>query len=111
MGVDTSTAVSAVSLEEAKKHLRVEIDTDDDLIKSLCLAATQVAEHEMQRPIISREGEQGFGSKPEDVPAAIRQWVLLTVAHYYENREAAAPGSLAPLPFIDALLDPYRTWT
>lgn len=48
-------------------------------------------------------------SAAADVPATIRQWILLMVAHYFENREASVPGvSIAPLPFIAGLLDPYR---
>lgn len=42
------------------------------------------------------------------VPQAIKQWILLMVAHYYENREATVPGvNMTPLPFIGGLLDPY----
>ena len=49
MTIDTSTAVGAVSLEAAKEHLRVDWHGDDDLIRSLVLAATQMAAHELQR--------------------------------------------------------------
>lgn len=42
------------------------------------------------------------------VPQAIKQWILLMVGHYYENREATVPGvNMTPLPFISGLLDPY----
>lgn len=71
--IDTSTAKSAVTLEDAKLHLRVDHSADDALIEALCLSATQMAEHELQRGLISREGTVGYGAEPSDVPAAIRQ--------------------------------------
>ena len=47
-----------------------------------------------------------------DVPAAIKAWIMLHIGHLYENREATMPGvSILPLPFISALLDPYRVVT
>lgn len=110
MAIDTSTAPSAVSLEEAKHHLRVDSSDDDALIAGLCVACTQMAEHEIQHGLITREGTEGYGDTPEDVPAAIRQWILLHVGHYYEQRQAATAGSLSPLPFVSCLLDPFRTW-
>ena len=109
--IDTSTAKSAVTLEDAKLHLRVDHSADDALIEALCLSATQMAEHELQRGLISREGTVGYGAEPSDVPAAIRQWILMQVAHFYERRQAATQGELKKLPFVDALLDPYRTWS
>lgn len=108
--IDTKTAVSAVTLEEAKAHLRVDHGEDDSLIGSLCLACTQMAEHELQRPLITREGSEGYGSEPGDVPAAIRQWILLHVAYFYEDRSVAAEGTKSVIPRLSALLDPFRTW-
>lgn len=108
--IDTSTAKPAVTLEDAKLHLRVDHSADDALIEALCLAATQMAEHELQRGLISREGTVGYGETPADVPAAIRQWILLQIGHLYEHREATVEGSVTPLPNLHALLDPFRTW-
>lgn len=110
MSVDTKTAVSAVTLEAAKAHLRVDMTDDDDLISALCLACTQMAEHELERPLITREGSEGYGTDPSDVPAAIRQWILLHVGYYYENRQAAQTQAVTALPRLYSLLDPFRTW-
>lgn len=52
----------------------------------------------------------GFGSTAAAVPTPIKQWMLLHIGHYYKQREATAPGSLQPLPFLDSLLDEYRVW-
>jgi uncharacterized phiE125 gp8 family phage protein len=59
----------------------------------------------------------GYGATPEEVPAAIRQAVLMLVAHMYEAREGQAPqveyevqarvGTELP-PTVAVLLQPYR---
>lgn len=50
----------------------------------------------------------GYGAAAA-VPAAIKQWMLLMIGQYYENREGSVPGvTMTPLPFIAGLLDPYR---
>lgn len=110
MSVEVSTALPAVTLDEAKLHLRVESTADDDLISALILACTQMAEHELQRGLVTREGTEGYGDSPKP-SAAIRQWILVHVAYYYEHRTSATEGALSPLPFVSALLDPFRTWT
>jgi len=51
----------------------------------------------------------GFGEDPSSVPAAIRQAILLLVAHWYKNREAVAETSYAELPLgVRNLISPYR---
>lgn len=48
----------------------------------------------------------GYGSAAA-VPQEIKQWMLLHIANWYENRESAGERR-EMLPFVDALLDPYR---
>jgi uncharacterized phiE125 gp8 family phage protein len=53
----------------------------------------------------------GYGGAAANVPAGIRQWMLMRVATLYRNREEVAilsRGKVDPLPFVDCLLDPYR---
>jgi uncharacterized phiE125 gp8 family phage protein len=52
----------------------------------------------------------GYGDAASDVPAPIRQAVLLLIAHWYERREPIAIGSpeTAVPAAIAQLLDPYR---
>jgi uncharacterized phiE125 gp8 family phage protein len=52
----------------------------------------------------------GYGSAAINVPAPIRQAILLLVAHWYEHREPAEPGGPAMrIPeAVSALLAPYR---
>jgi uncharacterized phiE125 gp8 family phage protein len=53
----------------------------------------------------------GYGDAAADVPAPIRQALLLLVAHWYEQREPIEVGSpAARVPeAVSGLLDPYRT--
>jgi len=56
----------------------------------------------------------GYGLNPTDVPAGIRQWMLVRLTTLYEHREeveVVARGKLEPLPFIDGMLDPYTVLT
>ena len=52
----------------------------------------------------------GFGDAGEDVPAPIRQALLMLVAHWYEQREPVAFGTAATrIPdTVSELLAPYR---
>ena len=52
----------------------------------------------------------GYGNAAADVPAPIRQAVLLLVAHWYEHRSPVEEGTHpAPLPdMVSDLLAPYR---
>lgn len=52
----------------------------------------------------------GFGPAPEDVPAPIRQALLMLVAHWHEHRdpvEIGTPGVAIPAA-VSRLLKPYR---
>lgn len=51
----------------------------------------------------------GYGA-PQDVPATLRQAILLLIAHWYDNREAVTIGAAgAALPMaVDALIAPSR---
>lgn len=51
-----------ISLEQAKAHLRVVFDDEDDYISALILAARQMAEGRTNRTITQRIREQAFSS-------------------------------------------------
>ena len=53
----------------------------------------------------------GFGPAPADVPAPIRQAILLLIAHWHEHRSPLEDGAPAePLPpMVTELLAPYRS--
>lgn len=46
----------------------------------------------------------GYGDAATDVPKSIRQAILLTVGHWYQNREAVVEGTFKDLPFAVAAL-------
>lgn len=55
----------------------------------------------------------GYGTKSSDVPASIRQWILMNVANLYENRETetVANGKLTMVDLTtlaDGLIDDFR---
>lgn len=52
----------------------------------------------------------GFGAGVADIPAPLRQAMLLLAAHYYESREPIVVGTIVSrVPeTVDALLWPYR---
>ena len=52
----------------------------------------------------------GYGAAAQDVPAPIRQAILLLVAHWHEHREPVDIGaaSVRVPPMVGELLQPYR---
>lgn len=59
------------------------------------------------------EFSAGYGATAADVPAPIRQWILLMVGTLYENRETVVTQQgivSVSLGFTDRLLDTYRVF-
>ena len=54
--------------------------------------------------------DAGYGPAAS-VPEGLKSWIKLRVGSLYTHREEVAlltRGSIAPLPFLDGLLDPYQ---
>ena len=46
------------------------------------------------------------------VPETLKAWIKLRLATLYEHREQIALGvTVAEIPFVDHLLDPYKVWS
>lgn len=60
----------------------------------------------------------GYGTAASDVPAPIKQWILLAVADMYAHRNRSGEafstkgggGKAVPQDFAEGLLDPYRIY-
>lgn len=52
----------------------------------------------------------GYGTDPADVPAPLRQAILMLVAHWFETREAAVAGiAVGPVALgVERLIAPFR---
>lgn len=86
----------AVSLQEAKDHLRVSFDSDDDYIGDLIAAAEDY---------VAAVGV-GFDSP---VQPSVLHAIKLLVSHWYQNRDAAGAEPSTPIAFgVNALLAPFR---
>ena len=56
-------------------------------------------------------GQPGLNNSPGELPDGLKSWMLLRCDSLYSHRGETANtrGSIVPLPYIDRLLDPYRT--
>lgn len=105
-----------VNLDQAKVHLRVDHDEDDDDIQQKIEAASAAVVTYL------KSGADSFvdtsGAVVADVPQDVQFATLLLVGHFYKNREAQGDSPVPAaygygyLPLgVTALLYPYRTPT
>lgn len=111
---DTASATQTVGWDAASGS--VQRSTDGELIADLSSAPARIARaFGKVGPITLPEPaaltvnyRAGYGAAA-DVPKAIKQWMLLRIGSLYEQRQEVNVGNIVtPMPFIDALLDPYR---
>lgn len=97
--------MAVVTLDEAKAHLRIDHDAEDELIGTYLAAATQSAADFIHRPIPWTDGE----GAPVEVPAPVKAAILLILGDLYEHREGRFVGT-TPVdnPAVQMLLWPYR---
>ena len=86
-----------VGLDEAKQHLRVEHDEDDDILTTYLRQAQAAAEDYCR---VSFE---------EDAAEPVRLAILLMAAHFYERRDSSDGNAYATMmEAFHALLYPHR---
>lgn len=66
-----------ITLQEAKEFLRVDGDDEENLIASLIVAAQELTEDVLRRPL----------TELEPLPETVRQAMLIVVATLYEERQ------------------------
>lgn len=104
--------IEPVTLAEAKTHLRVAIDDDDDYISTLITAARQHVEDYQNRVYASYtigEGDKAVTVEAEIMPATVKVACLLLIGHFYDNRSAVSEKQMYEVPLtVKRLLDPHR---
>lgn len=92
-----------IDLDAAKSHLNVTTDADDAVITIQIAAAELWIGRWLPVPL----------AEMEEVPADLRQAVLMLVGHWYENREATIVGVNAEaIPFgVQEIIDAHREWS
>lgn len=97
--------MATVDLKLVKQHVRADDFADDDEYLTALLAA---AEEYVQKATNRTETEllELGGGK---LPPMLQQAVLLTVGHWYNQREAVSGVQMAEVPYtMQALIKPYR---
>lgn len=76
-----------VSVAQLKAHLRIDSDSEDLLLAQYIESAQEEAETRMRRPICSATDTDAVASTPENIPASIKQFILVTAGDFYMARE------------------------
>lgn len=93
-----------LTLPEAKAHLKVEHDAEDDLISGLIDAAEDYVSQFLNRAVPWTDD----GGDPVPVPASIRAAALMIVSGLYYNRDAQVTAVVSENPAVPSLLHFYR---
>ena len=86
-----------LTLTEAKNHIRVDQDFDDDAIMTMIETATAACANYLNVDSL------GF-----DAPAPVKSAGLLLVSELYDSRESAGDRPYHRNPTFEMLLNPYR---
>jgi hypothetical protein len=96
-----------IDLADAKRHLVVIHDQDDELIADYVNAAQDYIEQYLGRSVPWTDG--GVPPTVVAVPASIKQAARLLVGDSYAIREGSITGTIhADNPAVHRLLSPYR---
>jgi len=94
-----------IGLDEAKRHLHMTHDLDDETIVECILAAEAYAEQFMERALVPWDEEDTNSMPPDDV----RQAIKMLMAEYYEQRTKGVVGTIyTKLPHVDDMLHFHR---
>ena len=88
-----------LTLEEVKRHCRIDHNDEDALIEALMATATAACADFLNMPA---------ADLVVAVPAPVKSAALLLVGNLYENRESMGDRPYSKNPTFEALLNPYR---
>lgn len=99
-----------VDIDLIKKHCRADDFTEDDeLLTFYGKAATDYVIQATRRTAAEL---QAMGDGGNAYPLPLQQAALLIIAHWYNQREAVAPGGMQEVPYAaQALIRPYQKLT
>lgn len=102
-----------LTLERVKGYLRVDDDTEDDLITAQITAAREFAERYENRLLVARSAEDVAGVDYFTISELEKAAMLMFIGHLYEHREAIIIGDTAVEMPLGAtrLLDQYRVYS
>ena len=99
-----------VTVATVKAQLRIDDDSEDELIAQYIEAAQEDAETRLHRPIYSDNAEDNpVTDDQEKVPALIKQYILVTAGDFYRNRENRQEKQYTT--YFEHLLDQYIDYT
>ncbi|MFU6375157.1 head-tail connector protein [Metapseudomonas otitidis] len=104
-------AVSAPTLEDLKRHMKIRHSHEDEDLQEKLAAATEAASDFLNRPIpwLAPEQPDTGGPVYAAVPYAVRAAILIMAAEMIANREASVVGTIyTPIPTAQRLLWPHR---
>lgn len=108
--------MSMITLDEAKLHLRIDHDFDDQDIQLKLDTAEEQAIDFLERQVYASEDELNLaitlnkaGERPMLINSSFKSAVLLLLGHLYENREEIGMANLSNVKYgFERLLNPYR---
>ncbi len=98
----TPPAVEPITLAEAKLHLRVDLDDDDDLITSLIVAARQVCEGRLRRALVTQVWDLTLCGFPECGPIRVPLPPLVSVGSVKYRDGAGVQQTLSGSVYVVA---------
>ncbi|EKP8507613.1 TPA: head-tail connector protein [Escherichia coli] len=99
----------SITLDELRKQCRIDGTDDDEQLTGVYLpAAIRGVESRINRRLYD-DAVPADDTTGLTIDGDIKLGVLLLVAHFYENREATAAGTVNAIPLaLDFLIDPWR---
>ena len=98
-----------IELQDVKEHLRVVGEHEDNYLNALTLAACKLFEAQTGRILVKPQELPADEPKAVELDDLIKWGLLLTIGHWYENREATTSLTLAEIPLgVAACWGPYR---